>query len=204
MHLDNVCDWQAFLLGSPNIFWYKALVPECLVPITQAEDTARLKMGTVQCLSFWSWLSRYHVWGMNTVGCQSSKWAQLEVLIWPICQPVEVVCLFWEQPCCVMRLVTQNKVRTLVILMCNNSSNNRPGQLVRKWGKITNNVALQSKLLATYYFKAACKNVRYQQVSDQLYRHMSLSPVSSLKSNILHMLLFLLRDGLQHSHKPAH
>lgn len=86
-----MCDWQIFLLGLPNFFWYKALTPGCLVHITQAEDTARLKMGMVQCLSFWLRVSRYHVWGMNTLGCQSSKWTQLEILIWPICQAVEVV-----------------------------------------------------------------------------------------------------------------
>lgn len=151
-------------------------------------------MGTVQCHSFWSWLSGYHVWGMNTLGCQSSKWTQLEMLIWPVCQTVEVVCLLWEQPCCVMRLVTQNKVRTLDVLMCNNGCNKKPGCLLEN-----EETQQRTPLLATYCFKVAHKNVRYQQVRDQ-----SVVPVRSLKSNILHMLSFLLRDGLQHSHKPAH
>lgn len=41
--------------------------------------------------------------------------------------------LVWEQPCCVMRLVRVHIVRTSVILMCNNSSNNRPWHIVPIW-----------------------------------------------------------------------
>lgn len=128
----------------------------------------------------------------------------------------------WEQPCCVMRLVTEHKVRTLVILMCGNSSNNRPRRLVatvrkRRWKSghkwhLKHEKRCHFQRLDIFFLlfsKSACKkSVRRQQVRriDQVYRQHVSGPVSSLKSNTLHsdMLSPLLRDGLQHSHKPAH
>ncbi len=123
MHPNNVCEWQAFLLTCTNF----SVVCPCphypgrrYSPAGNEHGTMPfiLTMGvTSSCMR--DECSQLSVFNVNTTGDVKSTYLSGS--------GGRVV---WEQPCCVMRLVTERKVRTSVILMCTNSSNNKPWQLV--------------------------------------------------------------------------
>lgn len=131
MHPDNMCDWRAFLLPCTNFF---GTVPLSTILRQKIQPGQPNEHGTMPFIL--------------TVGvtqsCMRDECSQLSVFNMNIARDVKSTYLSGsrgrvvrEQPCCVMRLVTERKVRTLVILMCNNRSNNKPWQLEATVVKIT-------------------------------------------------------------------
>ena len=158
-----MCDWQAFLLPPLKLFGAVSLST-----LLRQKTQPGLETSTVQCLSFWPWVSHYHVRGMNVLDCQSSTWTHTTRHVKLPCLSGSGGRLVWVQPCCFMRLVTEQQVRTSLILMCNNSSENHTEN---KW-----------HILKIGDFCCKCEMATSLSASGQLCRRR----VSDLKSHILH------------------
>lgn len=184
LNVSQTCTLTICVIGGLSFYPPQTfLVQSPCVHISQADDRARLKMGTVQCLSFWPWVSKYHVWRVNMFGCQNTtRNVKLTYLSG---------CRGREEPCCVMWFVTNTGPQlswytTIGLGGC----------------KKVSHFAVLYFLVMSFILISKQKCLIPTSYTDSL----SLGLMSSIESNLLQSgkLSFLLRDGLQRSHKPAH
>lgn len=122
---DNMCVWQAFLLPCTN---FLVQSPYAWVPCPHKSNSGRAEY-TGQ--PSWKWAG-YNAFpskcGCHIIMCVRVEYAWLSAFDSGKTRDVKLTYLSGcrgrlvaGQPCCVMRLVTEHKVWTSVILMCNNN-----------------------------------------------------------------------------------